>query len=359
MPNRDYSLDLFRGLTILLMVVVNVQGSPDNVYPLLDHAEWNGLTLADLVFPWFLFIAGLSAPLALDREHATSPWPTILKRAAILFGIGMLLSWLIHPTLDPAVVRWTGVLQRIAFVYVACAAVILGRPGYMLAAILCGVILMLHSWLLLYVPAPGEAVPSLVAGEGLSGWLDRLLVPGRILRKTWDPEGVLSTLPSIASGLLGVAVMRWSRVQTKPVEVKLLGLAALLFAVGVALNGVLPINKSLWTASFVLITAGLGLGLWMGLRLLWPSVPANRIILWIVSLGQAALTLYVVHTLLLAIIVRKLPDGEKLWKHLFDGLAGITGLSLPAASLLFAVIATGISAAFITPLKKRGWLIKA
>jgi predicted acyltransferase len=359
MAGRDYSLDLFRGITILLMVIVNVQGSPDNVYPLIEHAEWNGLTFADLVFPWFLFIAGLSAPLALDRKHTTSPWPVILKRAVILFGIGMLLSWLIHPTLDPDKVRWTGVLQRIAFVYVACAAVILGRPGYMLAAILCGAILILHSLLLLYVPAPGEAVPSLVAGQGLSGWLDRLLVPGRILRKTWDPEGVLSTLPSIASGLLGVAIMRWLVAQEKPVETKLLALAALLAIAGLALDAVLPVNKSLWTASFVLLTAGLGLGLWMGLRLLWPIIAANRIILWVVNLGQAALTLYVVHTVLLAVIVRKLPDGEKLWKHLFDGLAGITGLSLPAASLLFAVIATGISAAFIPPLKKRGYLIKA
>ena len=359
MPNRDYSLDLFRGLTILLMVIVNVQGSPDHVYPLLDHAEWNGLTFADLVFPWFLFIAGLSAPLALDRAHAHSPWPTIIKRAAILFGIGMLLSWLIHPTLDPAVVRWTGVLQRIAFVYVACAAVILWWPGYRMAAILCGAILIVHSLLLLYVPAPGEAAPSLIAGEGLSGWLDRLLVPGRILRKTWDPEGVLSTLPSIASGLIGVAIMRWVRMQTKPVEPTLLALAVILTVAGLGLNVVLPINKSLWTASFVLLTAGLGLGLWMGLRLLWPTIVANRIILWIVSLGQAALTLYVVHTVLLAIIVRKLPDGEKLWKHLFDGLVGLTGLPLSAASLLFAIVATGISAAFIPPLKKRGWLIKA
>ena len=359
MTGRDYSLDLFRGITILLMVVVNVQGSPDHVYPLIEHAQWNGLTLADLVFPWFLFIAGLSAPLAMDRAHTTSPWPNIVKRAAILFGIGMLLSWLIHPTLDPDKIRWTGVLQRIAIVYVLCVAVILARPGYVLAMLLAGFILVLHSWLLLYVPAPGEAVPSLAAGEGLSGWLDRLLVPGRILRKTWDPEGILSTLPSVASGLLGVAIMRWTRMQTKPVEIRLLALAALLALAGLAFNIVLPINKSLWTASFVLLTTGLGLGLWMALRLLWPVIAANRAVLWIVSLGQAALTLYVVHTLLLAIIVRKLPDGEKLWKHLFDGLVGITGLSLPAASLLFAILATGLSTLFIPLLKKRGWLIRA
>jgi predicted acyltransferase len=363
---RDFSLDAYRGLTILLMVIVNVQGSPDNGYALLSHAEWNGLTLADLVFPWFLFIAGLSAPLALNRlqkaPDANSPppskWPKILRRAAMLFFIGMALSWLIRPSLDPSMIRWTGVLQRIAFVYVACVAVLFARPGYVLAAILCGAALVFHSLIILYVPAPGEAAVSLLPGEGISAWLDRLLVPGRILRKTWDPEGVLSTLPSIGSGLLGLATMRWVQVQTKPIEIPLLGFAFALTAGGLLLGMILPVNKSLWTASFVLVTAGQGLGLWMLIRIFWPQIGDNRVTKWIVSLGQAALTLYVVHTLLLAVIVRKLPSGEKLWTVLFDALAS-TGLSVPFASLVFALIATAISAAFIPPLRRRGWLIRA
>jgi predicted acyltransferase len=360
--SRDFSLDAFRGLTILLMVIVNVQGSPDNGYALLTHAEWNGLTLADLVFPWFLLIVGLSAPFVLDRKSKRkpprSPWPKILRRAGVLFFIGMALSWLIHPTFDPAVIRWTGVLQRIAFVYIACAAVLLARPGYVLAAMLCGAALLLHSLLLLYMPAPGDAAISLMPGEGISAWLDRLLVPGRILRKTWDPEGVLSTLPAIASGLLGVATMRWVKAQTKPIEMPLLAFAFGLMVCGLAFGLILPINKSLWTASFVLVTAGQGLGLWMLLRLYWPQIAGYRIARWIVSIGQAALTLYVVHTLLLAIIVRKLPNGEKLWAVLFDALAS-TGLSVPFASLLFALIATALSAACVPPLRRRGWLIKA
>lgn len=363
---RDYSLDAYRGLTIVLMVIVNVQGSADNGYAMLSHAEWNGLTLADLVFPWFLFIVGLSAPLALDRvskhkhrkSHSKSPWPKILRRAAMLFLIGIALSWLIRPTLDPALIRWTGVLQRIAFVYVACAAVLFARPGYVLAAILCGATLLLHSLLILMVPAPGEVAVSLLPGEGISAWLDRLLVPGRILRKTWDPEGVLSTLPAIASGLLGLATMRWVQAQTKPIEIPLLGFAFVLMVGGLLLGLMLPINKSLWTASFVLVTAGQGLGLWMLIRIFWAQISESRISKWIISLGQAALTLYVVHTLLLAIIVRKLPSGAKLWTVLFDALAS-TGLSVPFASLLFALIATAISAAFIPPLRRRGWLIRA
>jgi predicted acyltransferase len=359
-PTRDSTLDAFRGLTILLMVIVNVQGSPDHGYALLTHAEWNGLTLADLVFPWFLFIVGLSAPLALDRisKRRNAPWPKIWRRAAMLFLIGMALSWLIHPTLDPALIRWTGVLQRIAFVYVACAAVLFVRPGYVLPAILCGAALLLHSVLILTVPAPNAASASLLPGEGFSAWLDQLLIPGRILRKTWDPEGVLSTLPAIASGLLGLATMRWVQVQEKPIELPLLGFAFALVVCGSLLGLYLPVNKSLWTASFVLVTAGQGLGLWMLIRIIWPQIGAHRITHWIVSLGQAALTLYVVHTLLLAIIVRKLPSGAKLWTVLFDVLTS-TGLSVPFASLLFAVIATGISAALVPPLRRRGWLIRA
>ncbi len=361
-PSRDYTLDAFRGLTILLMVIVNVQGSPDNGYALLSHAEWNGLTLADLVFPWFLFIVGLSAPLALDRASKSastgSPWPKILRRAAMLFFIGMALSWLIRPSLDPALIRWTGVLQRIAFVYVACAAVLFARPGYVLAAILCGAALLGHSLLILTIPAPGEVAVSLLPGEGISAWLDRLLVPGRILRKTWDPEGVLSTLPSIGSGLLGLATMRWVQAQSKPIEIPLLVFAFVLMVSGLLLGLIVPINKSLWTASFVFATAGQGLGLWMLIRIFWPQIGDHRITRWIVSLGQAALTLYVVHTLLLAIIVRKLPSGEKLWTVLFDALAS-TGLSIPFASLVFAIIATAISVALLPPLRRRGWLIKA
>jgi predicted acyltransferase len=349
-PNRDFTLDAFRGLTILLMVIVNVQGSPDNSYALITHAEWNGLTL------------GLSAPLALDRISRRKPtrsrWPKIMRRAAMLFLIGMALSWLIRPTIDPVMIRWTGVLQRIAIVYIACAAVLFARPGYVLATLLCCAALLIHSLLLLYVPAPGAASVSLLPGEGISAWFDRLLIPGRILRQTWDPEGVLSTLPAIASGLLGLATMRWVQTQTKPVEIPLLGFAVTLVVLGTLMGLFLPVNKSLWTASFVLVTAGQGLGLWMLIRIVWPQIGAHRITQWIVRLGQAALTLYVVHTLMIAVLVRKLPSGETLWTLVFNTLAAF-GLSVPFASLLFALMATGISAALIPPLRRRGWLIKA
>jgi predicted acyltransferase len=169
-PTRDQSLDAFRGLTVILMVIVNIQGSGDNAFALIKHAEWNGLTLADLVFPWFLLIVGLSLPLSLDRGLASSRWPLVLRRAIMLFLWGMFLSWLIRPTLDPDLIRWSGVLQRIGIVYLACALVILFRPGYRPAALIAVAILIGHCAALLTLTAPGEAAPSLQAGEGISGF---------------------------------------------------------------------------------------------------------------------------------------------------------------------------------------------
>jgi predicted acyltransferase len=354
---RDLSLDAFRGLTVILMIVVNIQGNGEAAFAALKHAEWDGLTFADLVFPWFLFIVGLSVPLALDRAHSRSPWPQVLKRSLILFALGVVLAWLIRPV-EFEQIRWMGVLQRIGIVYLACAAAVLARPGWKLAAGLAAVALLLHSWLILSVAAPGEAVPGLGPGEGLTGWLDRELLPGRLLRKSWDPEGVLSTLPAIASGLLGVAVARWRNGADARTPIKLLGFAILLVVAALLFSDDIPVNKQLWTASFVLLTTGLGLIFWLGLQKYWSKIANTALTRLCVLYGQTALTLYVIHMLLLAIIVRKLPDGARIWDALFASLAA-TGLSPPVASLLFALIAGVLCTAPLAWFKRKGWLIKA
>jgi predicted acyltransferase len=346
---RDLSLDAFRGLTVLLMIIVNIQGNGDVAYAALKHAEWDGLTLADLVFPWFLFIVGLSVPLALDRAHSGSPWPAILRRALVLFALGVILSWLIRPV-DLHHVRWMGVLQRIGIVYLACAAIALLRPGWKLAVGLAIVILGLHSWLI-FVPVDG--VSSLIEGAGLNASLDQQLLAGRLLRKTWDPEGVLSTLPAIASGLLGVAVMR-----SRSVRSSCFSFGAAFGIGGLLLGHWIPINKALWTASFVLMTAGLALMFWTALSYFWQKVGNTALARFAVLLGQTALTLYVIHMLLLAIIVRKLPDDTRIWDMLYSKLAAIIP-SPPLASLIFALIAGALCVAPLAWLKRKGWLIKA
>jgi predicted acyltransferase len=359
-PPRDQSLDSFRGGDVLLMILVNVQGSDADAFGFLKHATWNGLTLADIVFPVFLLIVGLSAPLALDRPGAVINWAAIIRRAALLFGIGVGLSWLIRPSFDPDMIRWSGVLQRIAIVYLVCAVVILMRRGIGLAIGLATLILAVHTWMLLHVGAPSGGGPSLEPGMGISGWLDQNFIPGKVLRKTWEPEGILSTFPAIANGLIGVVIMRWIKSGSGAVA-KLFGAGLSLLLCGWVITVIVPINKNLWTASFTLITCGIGLLIWACLKAAWPLIGSSRIAgqiaRWTVTLGQAALTLYVVHTLLIAIIVRQLPSGDSVWTVSYNALAS-TGLPPPLASLLYACVAAGLSCAILPWLKRRGWILR-
>jgi predicted acyltransferase len=353
---RDHSLDSFRGLDVLLMILVNVQGSAAFAPPFIKHADWHGITLADFVFPVFLLIVGLSAPLALERPGVAVAWPTIIRRVLLLFLIGVGLGIAIKGQISPDTIRWTGVLQRIAIVYLACAMIMAMRRGIVLPIAAAIGALVVHSYLLLCVGEPGGSPPSLAPGEGISGWLDRNVLPGRVHRETWDPEGVLSTLPAVASALIGVAVMR--RTMAKGLAIIWLGaIGALIVIVGLTLTPWLPLNKNLWTASFTLVTSGGGLMFWAGLRALWPIVGEGRLAKWTVHMGQAALTLYVVHMLLIAVIVRKLPDGETFWTASFDALAA-AGVNPALASMLYAVAAAALSCAVIGPLRRRGWLLR-
>ncbi len=354
---RDHSLDSFRGMDVLLMILVNVQGSAAVAASFIKHADWHGITLADFVFPVFLLIVGLSAPLALERPGAVIAWPKIIRRAVLLFLIGVGLGIAIKGQIAPETIRWTGVLQRIAIVYLACAAIMALHRGIALPIAAALGALFVHSYLLLFVGAPDGSPPSLAPGEGISGWLDRHFLPGRVHRQTWDPEGVLSTLPAIASALIGVAVMR--RIMARGLATSwLAAIGVLLVVAGLALSPWLPLNKNLWTASFTLVTSGGGLLFWAGLRALWPLVGEYRPARWTVHMGQAALTLYVVHMLLIALIVRKLPDGKTIWAASFDALAA-TGLNPPLASMLYAAAAAALSCALIPLLRRRGWLLKA
>lgn len=354
---RDPSLDSLRGTDVLLMILVNVQGSGERAYPMMVHAEWHGLTFADVVFPVFLLIVGLSTPLALDRPGAMFSWASFLRRCLLLFAIGVGLGFLIRPTLDPDMIRWTGVLQRIAIVYFVCAIVVHIKRGIGLALGLSLVILAFHSWMLLRVGAPGGGAASIEPGMGISGWLDQQFIPGRVLHKTWEPEGVLSTLPAIATGLIGVAVTRWQQRRANMwLPIALLGAA--LLTIGLFLSPHLPINKNLWTASFTLVTSGIGLLVWAAMRAAWPFIGHNAVARWTVGLGQAALTLYVVHTLLIAVIVRKLPSGETIWGVTYEALTAVTSLTPAASSLLYAIIAAAISCFIFAILQRRGWVLK-
>lgn len=355
--SRDVSLDMLRGIAVVTMVLVNLQGSTDAAYRQWVHAPWHGLTIADTVFPLFLLAVGLATPLALDSRSAPPSQWAVVRRALVMFGIGVALGWLLRPTLDLDEVRWTGVLQRIAIVYLVCAWVSRAGQGPWLSLAIVVVLLVGHALVLLVVVAPGETAPALLPGTGISGWLDRHLLPGRALRRTHDPEGVLSTVSAIATGLAGVGASRWltsRRHSTKRVTVGLFGASLCCVVVGWLAASVIPFNKALWTPSFALVNIGIGLGLWASLRAGGLSLAHTVAGRGLAIAGRTALTLFVIHMLLVAVLVRTV-DGERIWTLLYRWVTR-DAHGDPASSFVFAVLAGSLCAAMTAALRWRGWL---
>lgn len=355
---RDGALDALRGIAVLGMVLVNLQGSGEVALPFLVHAEWDGFTFADLVFPIFLLASGLALPLALDRRDPPPGIFRIFRRSVWLYliglAIGALIGGIVLARLDLPSIRFTGVLERIAIVYLVCALICRATRGWSGPLLLAIALLAVHG-VLLHLPAPGEAAASMAPGQGMSGWLDRALLPGRLFRETWDPEGPLSTLSAISTGLIGVAVQRLTFRNGNSVGTP--AVAALICLALAAMSVVgWPLNKALWTPSFALLTAGIGLALLAVLRATWPKIGEIKAASFTAMLGRDALTLYVVHALLTALLVVRI-GGERIWKLSFDALAQ-TGLALPWASLLYAIIAGALSIAITLALIRRGWQLR-
>jgi predicted acyltransferase len=263
---RLVSLDAFRGITIAGMILVNNPGSWSHVYEPLRHAEWHGWTPTDLVFPFFLFIVGVALPFSFRKRIARGAGRAelllhVVQRATILFGLGLFMAWWLR--FDLSTLRIPGVLQRIAVVYVfAAAAYLFLRPKPRFALT---VTLLLGYWAVLtLVPVPGQGAGVLTPDGNLAAWLDRLLLDGHLWSqsRTWDPEGVLSTVPAVASALVGVHTGEWLRRTDRSPHEKTLGmvaLGALSVGVGIMWDGWFPINKNLWTSSYVAFTSGVAL----------------------------------------------------------------------------------------------------
>lgn len=263
-PQRLESLDVFRGLTIAAMLLVNNPGTWSHVYPPLEHAAWNGWTPTDLVFPFFLFIVGVATTFSLGGlidagVGRVGLFRKVVTRAVLIFVLGLLLQG--FPHYDLAHLRIFGVLQRIALSYLLAAGIVLltGVRGQALA--LLG--LLLGYWILMtLVPVPGLGHGVLEPEMNLSNWLDlRVLGVNHVWQetRTWDPEGLLSTLGAVASVLCGVLAGHWVRTRRSP-DVKAFGFlyaGGMTLLVGWVWSHVFPINKSLWTGSYVLFSAGL------------------------------------------------------------------------------------------------------
>ena len=267
-PPRLTSLDAFRGLTMAGMVIVNNPGDGEYVYAPLRHAQWNGCTPTDLIFPFFLFIVGVS--ITLSRGTMGDPWK-IVKRALVIFGLGLILT--LYPRFDFSIVRIPGVLQRIAVCYLAAAFLFRGTAqahgnddtrrwtqGRTLMLWAAG--LTLAYWaIMILVPVPGVAMGNhLTPGNDLGAYLDRQIFGNHLYAstKTWDPEGLLSTVPALATTLLGGAAGLWlgSRASGGKKAMWLVGAGLAAMAIGLLWGLAFPINKKIWTSSYVWFTGG-------------------------------------------------------------------------------------------------------
>src|ERR1700675_1384573 len=212
---RVLSLDVFRGLTVAAMVLVNTPGSWRHVYWPLQHAEWHGWTPTDLIFPFFLFIVGVAIPLALGRRvgggaRRAAVVTKILRRSVIIFALGLLLHAV--PDFDVANIRIPGVLQRIAVCYLVAALLFLWTGWRAQTAI--AIVALLGYWALLtLVPVPGFGAGDLGKEGNLAAWLDRTALGAHIWRigRVYDPEGILSTVPAMVTTLFGVLTGRFLR----------------------------------------------------------------------------------------------------------------------------------------------------
>jgi predicted acyltransferase len=296
---RLISLDVFRGLTMAAMVIVNNPGDWGNVYWPLLHADWHGWTPTDLIFPFFLFIVGVS--ITLSRKNADTA--SILRRAAIIFALGLFLAG--YPRFDLERWRIPGVLQRIALCYLAAAMLYRAtagdrrRRGTLLLS--AGLFLSVAYWLvMMHVPPPGSFAGDLSPDGNLGAYIDRALLGGHLWKARWDPEGLLSTVPAIATTLFGaVAGLCLGSGLAPGRKVKALLMAgALGIAGGLAWDVVFPINKSLWTSSYVLFTAGAAALL---LAVCYWAIEVRAWRAWtkpFVILGSNAITLFVASGLL-------------------------------------------------------------
>ena len=348
MSMRLGSIDVSRGFTIAGMLLVNAAGSFDHVYKQLSHAAWDGFTFADLVFPSFVFLMGASIAFSLDRTRTQRKprrelWARIFRRSVLLLFLGLLVNG--FPSFDLATLRLPGVLQRTALAYFVAASVFLAFPRAV-SQLAVGAALVAAYELLLRVGAgPGAW---LTADGNFAGAVDRFFLRGHMLTPTFDPEGLLAVFPTAATAILGVLAGRWLRSAERATP-RIVGLTVaglLLVAAGVALHPVIPINKSLWSASFVLLTGGLcsilvaalhglidvaGIGSW--------AVPFR----W---LGQNPIAIYVFSSLLtttfLAVVIGMggpAPATLHVWtfEHLYMPLA-----CPQTASLLHAATFLGI-----------------
>lgn len=259
MKDRIISVDIFRGLTIALMILVNTPGTWEYVFPPLRHAVWHGYTPTDLVFPFFLFIVGTSIVFAYrNKEPNTATYRKISVRTLKLLGLGLFLGafTISFPFIkDFAEIRFPGVLQRIGVVFFFAAVLFLNFNWKVILGITIAILVGYWVWLG-FIPLNGEVPTFERAPNNWANFVDLQVFGTHMYKEDYDPEGLLSTFPSIASSLLGIFTGLILISQRAKKELLLLLLGIFMLLLGYIWDLAFPINKALWSSSFVLVTAG-------------------------------------------------------------------------------------------------------
>lgn len=367
---RLLSLDVFRGITVALMILVNNAGDGAVSYSQLRHSVWNGCTLTDLVFPAFLFIVGASIVLALRTRLArgasrSSILLQVLRRSFLIFAIGLLLNAL--PNFQFGDLRYYGVLQRIALCYAISSVFYLG--GGVVASAAAAAFAILGYWLLLtHVPVPGFGMPGvsfpvLDPVRNLPAWLDRwLLPPAHLYHHTfYDPEGLLSTISAVATTLFGILAASWLQTSGS-VRRKCGGLLAaggVLIGCGLGWSYSLPLNKRLWTSSYALYTAGICMVVWA--LLYWcidGPMQMRRGLTFSRAFGTNALTAYILSEVLAVLLAcLPAPGAKNLQVFLYHLLPQQLGPP-PFVSMVYSILYTGVCLAPVYWLYRRKIFLK-
>ena len=353
---RLISLDIFRGLAVAGMIIVDNPGSDEKAYWAIRHAEWNGWSPADFIFPSFLFLVGVSMVFSFHArlQRGESRGAILLhafKRSLILIAIGLIVNGMPFVGIDWHAYRFEGVLQRIAVCYFAAAVLVLwtGRRGQWIALAAC----LLGYWAMLrFAPVPGYGVPGrdipfMDPDRNLVAWLDRCFFAGHLYNGTRDPEGILSNIPALGTTLMGVLAGHWLRAQNRQAAVKVRGLLLAGVAglvAGQVWNYSFPINKNLWTSSFVLFSGFFSLAFlaalywiieikqWRG----WWTIPA-------LVLGMNAIGGFVADSLVYGpgygFTVKNAVGARVPWHEVAQSVLESTGLSAANASLVYSLAA--------------------